>query len=226
MEPHRPRQERAERTRAHIVDTAAVAFAEHGFDGVSLNDIVSASGISKGAFYFHFSSKEELALAAFRAKQQEMLSKLAAQPTRSSRAELLVSSMRTRAQLIREDPSFRCISRLGAQFNLQSASGSVYASYLDQAIGSIAELIEDGQRVGEFRADLDPDAAARVIFAGAVGIDSLAQVSSGEKDLESRVDELIDLVLHGLLNTSERNDGHERIESEFEARRAKEEAGR
>ena len=204
MAPPRPRQERAERTRAHIVNTAALAFAEHGFDGVSLNDIVSASGISKGAFYFHFSSKEELALAAFRAKQQEMLSRLRTQPTKSSRADLIVSSMRRRAQLIREDPSFRCISRLGAQFNLLAAPGSIYSSYLEEAIGNIAELIRDGQRGGEFRADLDPDAAARVVFAGAVGIDSLSQLSSGGKDLESRVDELTDLVLRGLLNTNQR----------------------
>src|SRR5579862_8264708 len=73
-----PKQERSERTRAHIIQTAASAFAEHGFDGVSLNNLVTASGLSKGAFYFHFSSKEEIALAAFRAKQQEMLTLLAA----------------------------------------------------------------------------------------------------------------------------------------------------
>lgn len=30
----------------------------HGFDGMSLNDLVLASGMSKGAFNFHFSSKE------------------------------------------------------------------------------------------------------------------------------------------------------------------------
>lgn len=57
----RSRQERAERTRSLIIDTAARAFAESGFDGVSLNDLVLASGMSKGAFYFHFSNKEEVA---------------------------------------------------------------------------------------------------------------------------------------------------------------------
>jgi AcrR family transcriptional regulator len=204
MVTRRPRQERAERTRAQIIDTAAAAFAGRGFDGVSLNELVAASGLSKGAFYFHFSSKEELALACFRAKQQEMFSRMRALPSTGSRADMIVRSMRRRAQLIEEDPSLRCISRLGAQFNLQPAPGSVYASYLDQAIGNIARLVRDGQRSGEFRADLDPDAAARAIFAGAVGMDSLSQLSSGGQDLERRTDELTELVLHGLLDTGRR----------------------
>jgi AcrR family transcriptional regulator len=200
----RPRQERAERTRAQIIETAAAAFAEHGFDGVSLNELVAASGLSKGSFYFHFSSKEELALACFRTKQQEMFSRMRALPDSGSSADMIVQSMRRRARLIEEDPSLRCIFRLGAQFNLQPAPGSVYASYLDQAIGNIARLVRDGQRRGEFRADLDPDAAARAIFAAAVGMDSLSQVSSAGKDLERRTDELTELVLHGLLDTGRR----------------------
>jgi len=204
MAPQRPRQERAERTRAQIIDTAATAFAEHGFDGVSLNELVAGSGLSKGAFYFHFSSKEELALACFRAKQQEMFARMREVPDSGSNADRIVQSMRRRARLIEEDPSLRCISRLGAQFNLQPAPGSVYASYLDQAVGNIARLVRDGQRSGEFRADLDPDAAARAIFAGAVGMDSLSQVSSAGKDLERRTDELTELVLHGLLATGDR----------------------
>lgn len=90
MVQQRRRQERAERTRAHIIDTAAAAFAEHGFDGVSFNDVVKQSGLSKGAFYFHFSSKDDLAVATFRAKQEEMVSRLFAEslPADSARVNL------------------------------------------------------------------------------------------------------------------------------------------
>lgn len=199
MGESRPRQERSERTRAHIVETAAAAFAEHGFDGVSLNDLVAASGLSKGAFYFHFSSKEEIALAAFRAKQQEMLSRLAAHPAPTKAIDRLAFRLRKRAQLLREDPSLGCITRLGSQFNLRSSPGSTYASYLDVTLGAIADLVAAGQRRGEIRLDLDSEAAARTIFAGVVGIDSLSQLSSGGEDHVARTDELIDVLLHGLL---------------------------
>jgi AcrR family transcriptional regulator len=195
----RRRQERAERTRAHIIDTAATGFAEHGFDGVSFNDLVKASGLSKGAFYFHFSSKDDLALAAFRAKQEDLLSRLVSEAQPSKASERVLFLLRRRAQLILEDPALGCVTRLGSELNMRSSPESAYASYHDVALGMIADLVADGQRAGEFRADLRSEAAARAIFAAIVGIDSLSLLSSGGKDLEARSDELADLVLHGLL---------------------------
>jgi AcrR family transcriptional regulator len=49
--------------RRQIMDAAAAAFAERGFAGTSMADIVRASGLSVGAVYRYFSSKEELVLA-------------------------------------------------------------------------------------------------------------------------------------------------------------------
>ena len=48
------------------VERAAVdLFAAHGFDGVSIADIAAAAGVSQGALYRHYPSKEELAWALF-----------------------------------------------------------------------------------------------------------------------------------------------------------------
>lgn len=57
------RQERAEVTRSAILDGAARAFDAEGYHGTSLGDIVKEAGVTKGALYFHFGSKEELAQA-------------------------------------------------------------------------------------------------------------------------------------------------------------------
>ncbi|HEV2368499.1 MAG TPA: TetR/AcrR family transcriptional regulator [Acidimicrobiales bacterium] len=202
MTQPRRRQERAERTRAQIIDTAAAAFAEHGFDGVSFNGLVTESGLSKGAFYFHFSSKEDLAVATFRAKQEEMISRLFSESPPANWTERVAFLLRRRAQLIREDPALLCVSRLGTDLTARSSPGSVYASYHDLALGVIADLVAEGQRAGEFRADIRPEAAARAVFAAMVGMDALSLLSSGGKDLESRTDELIDLLLHGVLPRS------------------------
>jgi len=56
---------KGERTKAHIVATAAPIFNERGFVGTSLNDILAATGLEKGGIYRHFESKDELAVAAF-----------------------------------------------------------------------------------------------------------------------------------------------------------------
>ncbi|WP_295127026.1 TetR/AcrR family transcriptional regulator [uncultured Leifsonia sp.] len=58
-----PRQERAERSRAAILDAAADEFDQHGFAGARLERIVERTGLTKGAVYFHFRSKLDLARA-------------------------------------------------------------------------------------------------------------------------------------------------------------------
>jgi TetR/AcrR family transcriptional regulator, cholesterol catabolism regulator len=49
-----------QRTRAQLVDSALRLFEAHGFDRTSLQQIVSDAGLTKGAFYHHFASKEDL----------------------------------------------------------------------------------------------------------------------------------------------------------------------
>jgi TetR/AcrR family transcriptional repressor of nem operon len=56
---------KGEETRQRIVAQAAAMFNQHGFDGSSLSELMKATGLEKGGIYRHFSSKEELAAAAF-----------------------------------------------------------------------------------------------------------------------------------------------------------------
>jgi AcrR family transcriptional regulator len=198
-QPSTPRQQRAVRTRCLIIEAAARQFAEHGFDGVSLNDLVLASDVSKGAFYFHFASKQEVALAAFRAKQEELIARLlAGSSPGGSVMDQVVSLMVRRAQLVRDDPSLRCVIRLGSELNVRSGSGSQYASFHDLAVDLIADLVAQGQRAGEFRRELDPGATARAIFAWIVGVDTLSLLASHGQDLEDRTAAVLDLLVPAL----------------------------
>lgn len=49
-----------ERTRQLLVDSAIKLFSERGFSGTSMQDIVAGAGVTKGAFYHHFESKEDV----------------------------------------------------------------------------------------------------------------------------------------------------------------------
>ncbi len=55
-------QQRAEETRSHIVDAAGELFAECGYAATSVADICARAGVTKGAFYHHFESKQALFL--------------------------------------------------------------------------------------------------------------------------------------------------------------------
>ncbi|MFL6071358.1 MAG: TetR/AcrR family transcriptional regulator [Actinomycetes bacterium] len=54
-------------TKKAIIATAIGLFGERGFHATSVRDIVSATGITQGAFYHHFESKEEVLLDIHRA---------------------------------------------------------------------------------------------------------------------------------------------------------------
>jgi len=56
--------EHKERTRARIVESARKLFNRHGFEQVSIDRIMGEAGLTRGGFYHHFSSKDELYAAA------------------------------------------------------------------------------------------------------------------------------------------------------------------
>lgn len=56
---------KAEKTKQFIIEKTAPIFNRKGFAGTSMNDIVEATGLTKGSIYGNFESKDEVALAAF-----------------------------------------------------------------------------------------------------------------------------------------------------------------
>jgi AcrR family transcriptional regulator len=63
MSPHRPSRSKAqqsEETIAALVESARALFADRGYVGVSLADVVAAAGVTKGALYHHFTGKDDL----------------------------------------------------------------------------------------------------------------------------------------------------------------------
>ncbi|MGL9721822.1 TetR/AcrR family transcriptional regulator [Symbiopectobacterium sp.] len=54
------------RNREEIIQVSSQLFRERGLNGVSVNDLMAAAGLTHGGFYGHFSSKDELAAIASR----------------------------------------------------------------------------------------------------------------------------------------------------------------
>ena len=57
---------KGELTRAKIIDQATTVFHRKGFLSTTINDLLAATGTTKGNLYFHFSSKEEVAAEVLR----------------------------------------------------------------------------------------------------------------------------------------------------------------
>ncbi len=68
----------AEQNRQAVIDAASRLFREHGFDGVGLKDLMEGAGLTQGAFYKQFSSKEDLAAQASGRALESVLSRWSA----------------------------------------------------------------------------------------------------------------------------------------------------
>jgi len=83
--PRAPQQLRAQRTRSELLAAARRVFAQLGYNGASVDDVARAAGCSKGAYYFHFASKDDIFLALF----DEWAAERTAQLRDAGAAELL-----------------------------------------------------------------------------------------------------------------------------------------
>jgi TetR/AcrR family transcriptional repressor of nem operon len=54
----------AEENRQNVIDVASRLFRQHGYDGIGLKDLMEAAGLTQGAFYKQFASKEDLVAQA------------------------------------------------------------------------------------------------------------------------------------------------------------------
>lgn len=170
-----PQTDRGEETRRRILVEAADAFADRGYGSTSLNDLVRSTGLTKGAFYFHFASKEELALEVFRSKHEEWHGKVLAVLEEEERAiDQLVAVMRTVTELIEADPSARCVGRLADELSREPQLASIVNGQFEAWVELSTELLRRAQKEGDVRADLDPAEVSEVAVAGFIGLEHVS----------------------------------------------------
>ena len=90
-------------TRERILHSAAQLFTQRGFDRVGINEVMTHAGLTRGAFYAHFSSKSELyaeaiGTAAHMAYRQ-LIDNLPANPTRAQMVSAYLSQEHRNGQL-------------------------------------------------------------------------------------------------------------------------------
>jgi AcrR family transcriptional regulator len=82
--PGKPANRKVEKgleTRREIIETATRLFAERGYAAVSIEAVLAACGISRGALYHHFQSKEALLEAVFEAVEIDVTQHVLARAT-------------------------------------------------------------------------------------------------------------------------------------------------
>jgi len=68
--------ERGRATRAHVVEVATRLFAEHGYDGTSIETVQASAGVSRGSLYHHFPGKEALFFAVLESLEVRVIGEM------------------------------------------------------------------------------------------------------------------------------------------------------
>ena len=98
-----------EHTRQQILDTALRLFRDNGFDGTSMREIAAAAGLSLGAAYYHFDSKEALVAAWYadiQARHEELVARGLALEEAGDLAARVGLVLKSKLGLIRQDRRF------------------------------------------------------------------------------------------------------------------------
>jgi AcrR family transcriptional regulator len=187
--------DRGEATRHHILEAAAEAFAEHGFAGTSLNDVIRAAGVTKGGFYHHFPSKEALALEVVRYKQEQWTGRVISASMQHARAmDQLMAMTRALCDLHEQDKAADSLSRLCAELSEDPDLAPRLSTQFVTWVDITQSLFARAQEEGDVRADIDPRTAAELAVALFMGIEELSAMVTGSADLRDRVTRAFDLL--------------------------------
>jgi TetR/AcrR family transcriptional repressor of nem operon len=167
---------RAEENRQTVIDVASRLFREHGFDGIGLKDLMESAGLTQGAFYKQFTSKEDLAAQASKRALESASRRwsVAAEANPKDPLGAVIAfylSLEHRAEKMDGCP----IVALGSDAARQGTN--VKASF-EAGIRSHLEML--GRLIGETGGD-EPNAKAMAILSTMVGAVVLSRAVNDER---------------------------------------------
>ncbi|MBM9506122.1 TetR/AcrR family transcriptional regulator [Actinacidiphila acididurans] len=180
-----------------LLAEATRLFAERGYDRTSVQEIVAAAGVTKGALYHYFGSKDDLLHEIYGRVlrlQMERLDAIAAGPGDVSErlaeaaADVVVTSIEN---LDDTKIFFRSMHQLGP--DKQKAVRAERRRYHER----FRSLVEEGRRDGHFRADLNPDLVVDFFF-GSVHHLGIWYRADGPLSAQQVAAEFSDLLLHSV----------------------------
>lgn len=186
----RPPQERALRTRDVLLRAGAEVFDEYGYAGAGINRILERAGVTAGALYFHFKSKEGLARAIMGSQPDRIEPRL-----RSSGLQRLVDITLVWAHQLQVDPLLRAGVRLSVEqgsFGVQDPSS--YLGWKD----IMADCLQAAQEQGELLPDASAEEFAEFVVGACTGVQLYSQLVSNRADLPQRTVRMWRIVLPGV----------------------------
>jgi len=175
---------KAEKTKLFILETASPIYNEKGISGASIDDVLEATGLTKGCIYGHFNGKEDLSEQVVDFSLKKMSEKLASTVSKGKTAKekiflyLDFHKNPIETYIAGGCPIFN--TAVEADDNFPSIKKKV-AAVLSAGQKGIANILKDGISKGEFSEKLNPDVFAFKIMAALEGGIVLSRTMDSKK---------------------------------------------
>lgn len=185
-------------TKDFIISKAAELFNLYGYNGCSMNDIMKATGLKKGGIYNHFSSKDEIALAAYNYSYGLVIKRFRSSlDVVETAQEKIYAIIETYASLI-DEPTMKGGCPI---FNTAVDAIDFHPSLAAKAKEGINRLqryieikIEQGIEAGAFNKNCQPDRIASMMIIHLEGAIIMSRVSENGEHMRNAVSFLKDYV--------------------------------
>ena len=195
---------RSEARPGEIVQAALEVFAEKGFAAAKLDEIAARAGISKGALYLYFETKEDIFRAVVREAVVPNLTMVEAALSQSTIAfPDLVQMLFTRIAVMVETSRLGAVAKLviGESRNFPELARVWHDEVVSRALGALTRALEKAQVRGEIRLG-DPRLQAFSIMGpilmGVIWQETFTPVGAPAMDLQGLIIQHRDMVVAGL----------------------------
>ncbi|MEU9618276.1 MULTISPECIES: ScbR family autoregulator-binding transcription factor [unclassified Streptomyces] len=187
-------QARAIQTRRSILVAAAAVFDERGYSSATISEILARAGVTKGALYFHFTSKEDLALGVMDVQlDSDPL------PPQLTKLQELVDQGMLLAHRLRHEPLVRASVGLAMDQAVEGLDrGTPFRAWIDR----LENLLVAAKNQGELLPHVDPRETAEMLAGSFSGIQVMSQALCKREDLGRRISVLLHYVLPSISTPS------------------------
>ncbi|MEU2660577.1 ScbR family autoregulator-binding transcription factor [Streptomyces sp. NPDC007325] len=176
-------QARAIRTRRAILEAAATVFAERGYERATVGEILARAGVTKGALYFHFASKEEVATGVLDAQ-------LLDEPLTPQAVKLqeLIDQGFLLSHRLQHDPLVQASVALALDSGAVGVNRAVpFQAWVDQ----VSEILTVARARGELLHHVNVTDTAELFSGAFTGIQTMSAVLCNRNDLAHRTSVLM-----------------------------------
>jgi AcrR family transcriptional regulator len=187
------RAKQKQATRTHLFEVAMRLFEQKGYDAVNIDDIVRASKVARGTFYFHFPSKEDILYEAVQMGEDEIVVRMRAVLADRPFYDVLIATCDGFAATWGQR---RALLVHAGMAGLRRTVSSARRREQEPLRLELVRHVEDALAKGELRSSLPAQMLADVFLLNVFAA-LMAWAEAGEPSLDVVMPGVIDLFLRG-----------------------------